>query len=100
MECNDIKCPIHGTLKIHKLKFKGIVVSDKTIKTVVVEREYSIFLPKYERSLRNTSKIHAYNPLCINAKIGDQVIIANTRRLSKTKSFVVTKILDAKLDKK
>ncbi|MCL4383235.1 MAG: 30S ribosomal protein S17 [Candidatus Micrarchaeaceae archaeon] len=96
MECKDIKCPIHGNLKIHNLKFKGIVVSDKAEKSVTVEREYSIFLPKYERSLRNTSKIHAYNPKCINAKTGDKVIIANTRRLSKTKSFVVTKIINNK----
>jgi small subunit ribosomal protein S17 len=30
---------------------------------------------------------------CINAKTGDVVVISETRRLSKTKSFVVTKIV-------
>ncbi|MCL5117272.1 MAG: 30S ribosomal protein S17 [Candidatus Marsarchaeota archaeon] len=94
MECKDPKCPIHGNLKVHNLKLKGIVIKGNAEKTVVVEREYSTFLPKYERSLRNTSKLHAYNPKCINAKAGDEVIIANTRRLSKTKSFVVTEILN------
>ncbi len=94
MECKDPKCPIHGSLKLHNLKLQGIVIKDKAEKTVVVEREYSTFLQKYERSLRNTSRLHAYNPKCINAKVGDEVIITNTRRLSKTKSFVVTEILN------
>ena len=96
MECNDIKCPVHGSLKTHRFRLKGIVVSDKAEKTVVVKREYSTFLNKYERSLRNISRIHAYNPKCINAKIGDEVVIARTRRLSKTKSFVVIEILNSK----
>jgi small subunit ribosomal protein S17 len=74
---------------------EGLVVSDRAKKTVIVESEYTTFLKKYERSLRNTSRIPAYNPECINAKTGDTVAIAGTRRLSKTKSFVVTKILKA-----
>ncbi len=93
MECNDIKCPIHGKLKTHGYEFEGVVVSARAMKTAIVKREYSTFLHKYERSLRKTSRIPAYNPACIGAKQGDVVRIANTRRLSKTKSFVVTEIL-------
>ncbi len=97
MECNDPKCPIHGNLKTHGYEFEGVVVSDKADKTVIVKREYTIFLPKYERSLRKTSRIPAYNPECIHAKTGDIVSIAQTRKLSKTKSFVVTKIIERKI---
>ncbi len=97
MECNDPKCPIHGNLKTHGYEFEGVVVSDKADKTVIVKREYTIYLPKYERSLRKTSRIPAYNPKCIDAKTGDIVRIAQTRRLSKTKSFVVTKIIERKI---
>ena len=93
LECNDSKCPVHGGLKTHGYEFDGIVVSDKARKTIIIKREYTIFLKKYERSLRKTSRIPAYNPDCIGAKTGDHVIIAGTRRLSKTKSFVVTKII-------
>ena len=92
MECKDQKCPIHNGLKTHKNELEGIVVSDKAKRTVIVERAYTIFLHKYERSLRKNSRIPAHNPECINAKIGDTVIISGTRRLSKTISFVVTKI--------
>jgi small subunit ribosomal protein S17 len=93
LECQDLKCPIHGTLKTHGYEFHGVVVSDKARKTVIVERKYTTFLHKYERSLRKTSRIAAYNTDCVAAKLGDTVLIANTRRLSKTKSFVVTKII-------
>ena len=58
---------------------------------MIVEHPYTIFLHKYERSLRRHSRIAAYNPDCMAAKVGDSVIISGTRRLSKTKSFVVTR---------
>jgi small subunit ribosomal protein S17 len=94
LECNDPKCPVHGSLKTHGSELEGIVVSDRAAKTVIIERPYTTFLKKYERSLRKNSRIPAYNPQCIGAKVGDRVVIAGTRKLSKTKSFVVTKILE------
>jgi len=96
LECHDPKCPIHGNLKTHGYEFEGVVVSDKARKTAIIEREYTIYLHKYERSLRKTSRIPAYNPDCIAAKVGDTVLISQTRRLSKTKTFVVTKVIKRK----
>ena len=96
LECKDLKCPIHGHLKVHGSEVQGIVVSDRAAKTVIVESDYTIFLKKYERSLRKMSRIPAYNPACISAKLGDSVMVAQCRRLSKTKSFVVTKVMGAK----
>ena len=93
MDCKDLKCPIHGHLKTHGNEIEGVVVSDKAKKTVIVEHEYNMFLHKYERSLRRHSRVAAYNPECIAAKTGDTVIISDTRRLSKTKSFAVTKVI-------
>lgn len=93
VECNDPKCPVHGMLKTRGNEIEGVVVSDKAKKTVIIEHAYTTFLKKYERSLRKTSRIAAYSPECIGAKTGDTVIISETRRLSKTKSFVVTKIV-------
>jgi small subunit ribosomal protein S17 len=81
-------------LKTRGNEIEGVIVSDRAKKTVIIEHAYTTFLHKYERSLRKTSRIAAYNPECINAKDGDNVIISETRRLSKTKSFVVTKILN------
>jgi small subunit ribosomal protein S17 len=93
MECNDPRCPIHGQVKTRGADIEAVVVSDKADKTVVVERPYTVFLKKYERSIRKHSKISAHNPACMNAKVGDKVIVSETRRLSKTKSFVVSKII-------
>ncbi|MBK5190905.1 MAG: 30S ribosomal protein S17 [Methanosarcinales archaeon] len=88
-ECEDVDCPFHGTLPVRGQILEGEVVSDKAPKTVVVQRVYLKKIPKYERYEKRRSKIHAHNPPCINAKVGDVVKIAECRPLSKTKSFVV-----------
>lgn len=88
-ECEDKNCPFHGNLSIRGRTLVGEVASEKMDKTVVVEREYAQKIPKYERYERRTSRIHAHNPPCINARVGDKVKIAGCRRLSKLKSFVV-----------
>ncbi|HDS44812.1 MAG TPA: 30S ribosomal protein S17 [Methanomicrobia archaeon] len=88
-ECDDINCPFHGTLPVRGQILEGEVVSDKAPKTVVVLRSYLKKIAKYDRYEKRQSKIHAYNPPCINAKVGDIVKIAECRPLSKTKSFVV-----------
>lgn len=88
-ECNDPYCPFHGNLKVRGQIIEGVVVSDKRSRTVCVKREYLHYLKKYERFEKRTSKIHAHNPPCINAKVGDKVKIMECRPLAKTVSFVV-----------
>jgi len=90
-ECNDPKCPIHGSIKVRGNIFTGEVIRDKAHKTVAVEMVRTIYVKKYERYKKARSRIAAYNPECINAKLHDIVEIGETRKLSKTKSFVVLK---------
>ena len=73
--------------------FQGIVVSSKAQKTVTVEWNRRIFIPKYERYLLKRSKVKAHNPEEINAKEGDTVIIKECRPLSKTKKFTVIEVI-------
>ena len=80
-------------LKLHGKEFVGTVISDKATKTVTVEWERRVQLPKYERYERRYSRVYAHNPLTINARTGDIVRIKETRPLSKTKNFVVTEII-------
>lgn len=94
LECKDINCPIHGSLKTRGAELLGKVVSSKAKKTVIVEREYTKYVYKYERYLRKRSRIPAHNPECLNAKAGDTVKIAETRKLSKTKAFAVTAVVN------
>ncbi|MFC2143721.1 30S ribosomal protein S17, partial [Candidatus Aenigmatarchaeota archaeon] len=75
--------------------FRGSVVSSKPSKTVVVTWDYYNYIPKYQRSMRKRTKISAHNPTCIDAKAGDQVLIAECRPISKTKSFVVVEKTEA-----
>jgi small subunit ribosomal protein S17 len=87
--CEDEKCPWHGKLPVRGRVMEGKVVSSKAQRTVVIEREYFRFIPKYERYERRHSRIVAYKPDCIKVENGDKVRIAECRPLSKTKSFVV-----------
>ena len=58
-------------------------------KTVIVEREYDVKVPKYDRYMKRRSRVSAHHPDCLDLSVGDTVRIAETRPLSKTKSHVV-----------
>ena len=92
--CDDRNCYVHGTLKVRGATMVGKVVSDRGKKTVIVERAYIKKIPKYKKFARARSKIAAHNPECINAKVGDTVLIGETRKISKTKSWTVIKVLE------
>ena len=72
----------------------GRVVSDKMKKTVIVSRDITKYFPKYKKYARSRSRIVAHNPTSINAKVGDLVTIAETRKLSKTKAWTVVEIIE------
>ncbi len=92
--CNDPYCPWHGNIRVRGLVLEGIVVSDKMKNTVVVRRDYHYYVKKYRRYEKRHSKIHAHNPPCIDAKVGDLVLIGETRPISKTVSFVVIGVIE------
>ncbi len=92
-ECSDDQCPFHGKLPVRGSVITGKVVSSRAQKTVVVEKQYQHYIPKYESYERRHSRIAAYNPECISAKEGDTVTIAECRPLSKTKAFVVVEVV-------
>jgi small subunit ribosomal protein S17 len=87
--CEDRKCPFHGTLSVRGQVFLGIVDRANMNKVVVVKRDYSKKVPKYERLERRRSTIHVYSPSCMDVRVGDIVAIGECRPLNKTTSFVV-----------
>lgn len=92
-ECSDVRCPIHGSVKVRGNMLEGIVIRAKAPKTVIVERYLMQYVRKYERYKRVRSRITAHKPDCIPLAVGDKVRIGETRKLSKTKSFVVVEVI-------
>jgi small subunit ribosomal protein S11e len=45
----DKKCPFTGNVSIRGRILKGIVVSTKMKRTIVIRRDYLQFVPKYRR---------------------------------------------------
>lgn len=96
-KCEDRNCPKHGTLSVRGNVIEGLVVSDKPKNTVIVERQYLTFIPKYERYERRKTRIAAHLPPCMDdIKTGDYVRIGECRKVSKTKAFVVLEKIERK----
>lgn len=71
----------------------GKVVSDKRSKTITVQIERRTKHELYGKIVAKTNKYHAHDENG-EYKMGDVVEIAEGRPISKTKSWVVTKLLE------
>ncbi len=91
----DVKCPFHGQRNIRGRTFVGKVIKAKMPKCVTIECSGYKYVPKYERYKRIRTRLKAHNPECIAAVEGDRVKIVETRKMSKTKSFVVVEKVEA-----
>ncbi|MBN2095417.1 MAG: 30S ribosomal protein S17 [Candidatus Aenigmarchaeota archaeon] len=87
--CNSEECPFHGNLKIRGKTYTGEVVSLKAKDTVVIEKRYLYYVPKYERYERRRRKIIAHMPKCLKLSKGDEIRIAECKPITKTKRHVV-----------
>ena len=69
----------------------GKVVSDKMDKTITVLIERRVKHPLYGKIVKRSTKLHAHdeNNEC---RMGDKVVIRETRPLSKNKSFELVSI--------
>lgn len=72
---------------------KGIVVSNKMQKTVVVKVERKFCHPQYDKVVVRDKKYYAHDESG-SLKIGDVVEIMETRPLSKLKRWRVTRVLE------
>ncbi len=71
----------------------GVVVSDKMDKTVVVRIDRLVKHPVYNKYIKRSAKYKAHDSENI-CKIGDRVLIVETRPLSKDKCWKVRQILE------
>jgi small subunit ribosomal protein S17 len=71
---------------------EGVVVSDAMQKTRVVRIERVYRHPKYQRVIRMSKRLKAHDE-GNESKVGDRVLIEETRPLSKDKRWRIRKIL-------
>ena len=73
---------------------RGVVVSDAMDKTIVVKVDTIKAHPRYKKVVRRSVKFHAHDEQN-EAKVGDVVLIVETRPLSKTKNWRLARVVEA-----
>ncbi|BDV44257.1 30S ribosomal protein S17 [Geotalea uraniireducens] len=71
----------------------GVVVSDKMDKTIVVRVSHLVKHPVYNKYIKRSVKYKAHDG-DNSCKIGDRVLIVESRPLSKDKRWKVRQIID------
>ena len=83
-------CPFYGSLRVRGQIIEGTVSSHGMTDSIVVERETTRYMQKYERYEKRTRRYAAHLPSCIDGvSQGDKVRIMECRPLSKTVKFCV-----------
>jgi small subunit ribosomal protein S17 len=77
-----------------KRVMQGVVVSDKNPKTVVVKVERRYTHPLLKKTVRRSKKFHAHDEADTH-KVGDIVLIEESRPISKNKRWVVVEKKEA-----
>jgi small subunit ribosomal protein S11e len=90
----DKKCPFTGNVSIRGRILRGMVMSTKMNRTIVVRRDYLHYIRKYNRYEKRHRNISAHcSPAFKRIKEGDIVTIGQCRPLSKTVRFNVLKVV-------
>jgi small subunit ribosomal protein S11e len=85
----DKKCPFTGNVSIRGRILKGLVISTKMKRTIVVRRDYLHYIRKYRRFEKRHKNISVHCSPAFNVKEGDVVTMGECRPLSKTVCFNV-----------
>ena len=89
---NEANSPFNGSLSIRGKLFEGIVINAKANGTAVIQKESPIYFTKFKRFGRSKNKIHAHIPSNLNIQVGDNVVAAECRPISKSVSFVIVEV--------
>jgi small subunit ribosomal protein S17 len=75
----------------NRRRLTGFVTSDKMMKTVVVEVTRTYQHPLYKKVVHSSNRFKAHDDL--GAKVGDEVVIVESRPLSRDIRWVVESII-------
>merc|ERR1712216_889594 len=90
----DKKCPFTGNVSIRGKILRGIVHSAKMKNTITIRRDYLHYISKYRRYEKCHKMISAHCAPCFDARPGDEVMIGETRPLTKTVKFNVISLTE------
>lgn len=86
----DQNCPFYGSLRLRGQIIEGTVSSTGMSNSIIVQREVTRYMKKYERYEKRTRRYAAHLPSCIGeVESGETVRIMECRPLSKTVKFCV-----------
>jgi small subunit ribosomal protein S17 len=85
--------------RVNRKSVKGVVVSNKMQKTVVVRVDRTLRHPQYDKVITRSKKYYAHDEANA-ARVGDEVVIMETRPLSKLKCWRVVQIQQKQAEQK
>ena len=88
----DKKCPFTGNVSIRGRIIKGMVISTKMTRTIVIRRHYLHYIKKYNRFEKRHANTSVHASPAFEVKEGDIVTAGQCRPLSKTVRFNVLKV--------
>lgn len=89
----DKKCPFTGNVSIRGKILKGMVISTKMTRTIIIRRDYFHYVKKYNRFEKRHKNVPVHCSPCFSVKEGDIVTAGQCRPLSKTVRFNVLKVI-------
>ena len=93
MDAHRLKIVVTMKKRLLKRQMVGTVVSDKMDKTVTVLVERLVKHRLYQKYIRRRSRFAAHDENNVS-RVGDKVLISQSRPLSKTKRWRVSKIVE------
>ena len=88
----DKNCPFTGKISIRGRILTGMVKSTAMKRSIVVQRNYLHYIPKYRRFEKRRKTLLAHCSPCFRLSVGDIVKIGQCRPLSKFVRFNVLSI--------
>merc|ERR1711896_70518 len=88
----DKKCPFTGNVSIRGKVLKGMVISTKMKRTIIIRRNYLHYIKKYHRFEKRHKNISVHCSPAFDVKEGDIVTAGQCRPLAKTVRFNVVKV--------
>merc|ERR1739838_721619 len=85
----DKKCPFTSDVSIRGKIFKGVVLTAKMNRTIVIRRDYLHYIKKYNRFEKRHKTVSVHCSPAFRLKIGDVVTVGQCRPISKTVRFNV-----------